>query len=104
MNSPRCPGCHTEMREGFLLDRYGEYHRENLFWVSGNFSSYMLGHETTLPVVSWRCPSCGLLASYAVEEEPQYTSNHPDQRSCVPANDAVTRQYTDECRENASLC
>ncbi|WP_144060077.1 PF20097 family protein [Rhodopirellula sallentina] len=67
MNTPRCPTCNTDMDEGFLLDQFSDYRKDNLFWVSGTFSSYMMGHEHVLPVRSCRCPNCGLLLSYALE-------------------------------------
>lgn len=68
MNQPRCLSCNTSMQEGFLLDQFGDYRKDNLFWVSGTFSSFMMGHENVLPVVSCRCPSCGLLSNYAFDQ------------------------------------
>ncbi len=53
------------MREGFLIDRFGEFQKDTLFWASGSFGSFMLGREQVYPVTTWRCQHCGLLQCYA---------------------------------------
>ncbi|EMI16607.1 hypothetical protein RMSM_06476 [Rhodopirellula maiorica SM1] len=64
-----CPSCHAPMREGFLIDRFGEFQKDTLFWASGSFGSFMLGREQVYPVTTWRCQHCGLLQCYAAPAE-----------------------------------
>ena len=62
----RCPCCDSEMERGFLIDHDG-HGRSQVFWSSGYFWSYMLDQTRVLPVSTYRCGSCGLLQSVAVD-------------------------------------
>lgn len=68
--TPQCPACRVPMQEGFLLDRgYNDQYRIGE-WVEGRpepgfWRGLKLDDRQRLPVQSWRCPACGLLASYA---------------------------------------
>lgn len=73
METPKCPTCKEEMTTGFSLDHtYGtnlqgmwvEGHPENSFWTG-----LKLKGRKVLPVTTYRCPSCGLLQSYARPEQ-----------------------------------
>ena len=70
MDAPNCPTCRVPMQEGFLLDRgYNDQYRVGE-WVAGApepgfWQGLKLGDRLRLPVQSWRCPGCGLLACYA---------------------------------------
>ncbi|GAA4451509.1 hypothetical protein [Novipirellula rosea] len=66
-----CPSCHAPMQEGFLIDRFGEFQKDTLFWASGSFGSFMLGREQVYPVTTWRCQRCGLLQCYAAPTQMQ---------------------------------
>lgn len=65
-----CPSCRTEMDPGFLIDKgdgqvpsqqeWAEGAAEKSFWTG-----LKLKGRVTVPVVTYRCPRCGLLQSYA---------------------------------------
>ncbi|TWU43495.1 hypothetical protein Q31b_25360 [Novipirellula aureliae] len=74
MNDRRCLACGGPLRRGFTLDRSGAHHRDSTFWASGEYWSYMLGHEQVLPIESWKCDRCGLLHNFAVD--PLNTGDH----------------------------
>ena len=66
-----CPKCQGAMSEGFILDhnhsaravgRWVEGAPEKSFWLG-----IRLRGKTQLPIVTWRCGSCGFLESYAVK-------------------------------------
>lgn len=70
--STACPKCKASMEDGFLLDR-GHYNSEQLVrWIKGKAETGFWGLKTwgkeSLPVSTYRCPSCGYLESYAVSE------------------------------------
>jgi hypothetical protein len=67
MSDPTCPKCGTTMSPGFTTSGPLQVR-----WVPGQPHSWIPGREvgmaqTTsgLKVISYRCPSCGLLLSYA---------------------------------------
>ena len=67
MKSRVCMASGERLQRGFTLDQSGPHHRESTFWASGEYWSYMLGHERVLPIETWRCPQCGLLHNFAVD-------------------------------------
>ena len=65
---PTCPECNTNMEIGFVPDSDQGYHLP--IWLAGkpNWSAWFgirLKGRTTYPVVTYRCPNCGYLKSYA---------------------------------------
>ena len=74
MNAPNCSKCDAVMEEGFILDR-GHYNSlKQLVWIEGKLdvSRWTGGLKTkdrlAFTVITFRCPNCGLLESYASEE------------------------------------
>jgi hypothetical protein len=61
-----CPKCHLKMEEGFLLDKGGMSAAE---WVKGPPEYGWLGlrwfRRVRVPMVFYRCSSCGYLEAYA---------------------------------------
>jgi hypothetical protein len=70
---PICPQCRVAMELGFLLDR-GHGNMGNVArWVEGEpgkpkWTGLRLKHRTLRPIVSYRCPRCGLLLDFAREK------------------------------------
>ena len=71
MNNPKCLRCGTEMGEGFIMDstqgavlaaRWVAGPPERSFWTG----TKVTGKEKR-QVVTYRCPKCGYLESYAGE-------------------------------------
>ncbi len=73
-----CQKCGKSMERGFILDESYDRHRVSE-WAEGQPEKYfMLGivsvpgavksPEVRIPVVTFRCPSCGYLESYARPE------------------------------------
>ena len=70
---PDCPDCAVPMVSGFIPDAtYGQILQTH--WQEGDpENTSFLGLKTgikadpsrMLPIWSWRCPSCGLLKTYA---------------------------------------
>lgn len=64
-----CPKCNHRMQEGFLLDRGGPSVGE---WVEGPPELGWLGlkwvRRKRMPIVAYRCQSCGYLEAYAREK------------------------------------
>lgn len=67
---PRCPQCDKQMEQGYILDnRHGGFAQaewiggapEKSFWQGLNIRG-----RTRIPIVTYRCPRCGLLQSYAL--------------------------------------
>ena len=59
--APVCAACHTPLqRGGTHVSEWVEGVPEPGFW-----QGLKLGDRLRLPVETWRCPACGLLASYA---------------------------------------
>jgi hypothetical protein len=72
MRQPRieCPHCGRRMQPGFLLERGDNNRLSATRWVEGDpegsfWTGLRIKHRLVLPVVSYRCESCGYLASYA---------------------------------------
>ena len=77
MNSiPQCPDCTCDMEPGFLPDH--SYHArvrstwhpgaaepETFFGMKVNARNLKIDESKVRPVVTYRCPRCGLLRSYA---------------------------------------
>ena len=68
---PSCPQCRLPMEQGFLLD-CGHANAGNVArWVEGvPVKSIWTGVKTknrkVRPIVSYRCPGCGLLLDFAI--------------------------------------
>ena len=75
MREPRieCPHCRKQMQRGFLLERGHQDRRAGTQWVEGTpersfWSGLRIKNRLVLPVTTYRCESCGYLASYARPE------------------------------------
>ena len=70
-SQPNCPACKVRMDEGFVLDFTQHSSFKSSEWVSGKpqpsfwTGLKLKGHEK-LPIVAFRCPSCGMLLHYAL--------------------------------------
>ena len=67
---PNCPACRTAMERGYLFDRTQHSSGRQAEWVQGEpEKSFWVGLKTkgraVIPIVSYRCRSCGMLASFA---------------------------------------
>jgi len=68
---PVCPDCRISMEPGYLPDR--AYTRTELTsWVRGRpfrtrwgLKGFFWKMPASIPVITFRCPQCGLLESYA---------------------------------------
>ena len=72
MSEPQCPKCQSVMEVGFVVDHtYGSVAESE--WASGEpaYSIWtgmkMKGRERH-PVITYRCPRCGFMESYAREQ------------------------------------
>lgn len=63
---PRCPNCEQPMVAGFMLNP-GERRDAPSIWAEGELWQYMLYGGKAHPIVTYRCPGCGCLQSYAFE-------------------------------------
>jgi hypothetical protein len=69
--SPTCPDCKVPMDSGFIVDfTYGTDASEQSSWVEGTtepswWTGSVLGDKQRLPIVTFRCPTCGQLKSFA---------------------------------------
>ena len=70
--SPACPDCKAPMDSGFIVDfTHGIDGSEQSSWANGtaepNFwtGRLKLGDKERLPIVTFRCPQCGQLKSFA---------------------------------------
>jgi predicted RNA-binding Zn-ribbon protein involved in translation (DUF1610 family) len=68
---PNCPQCRVAMERGFLLDTGHANTVAN--WVEGEpeksvWTGIRLKNRTLRPIVSYRCPTCGLLLDFAREK------------------------------------
>lgn len=69
--SPICPDCTLPMDSGFIVDfTHGTSASAQPSWVKGTaepsfWSGLKLGGKERLPVVTFRCPKCGQLKSFA---------------------------------------
>jgi phage FluMu protein Com len=71
---PKCPQCRVAMEQGFLLDRAQGSGGNVAQWVEGEpgkvgWTGIHLKHRRLRPIVSYRCPRCGLLLDFAREKE-----------------------------------
>jgi rubredoxin len=71
--SPTCPDCKVPMDSGLIVDfTYGTDSSEQPIWVEGTAEpswwtgGLKLGDKERLPVVTFRCPQCGQLKSFAL--------------------------------------
>lgn len=72
--TPECSRCRQAMEAGFIVD-YGYATAHQPAWIAGaaewsRWSGLKLKGRRKLPVVTYRCPHCGRLESFA----------HPGQR------------------------
>ena len=71
--APECIRCHAQMEVGFVADiRQGGYSQQN--WCPGEpKSSFWTGlkveSDQFVPVETLRCPNCGYLESYALQQK-----------------------------------
>ncbi|HZM00080.1 MAG TPA: hypothetical protein VFD43_07510 [Planctomycetota bacterium] len=71
MNAPRCAKCGRGMERGLIIDRTEPMiHASASTWMEGAPEpSFWAGLKTKgkeqHPVISFRCPGCGYLESYA---------------------------------------
>ena len=72
--SPVCPDCKVPMDSGFIVDfTHGTRASEQSSWVNGKaeaswwtaWTALKLGDKQRLPIVTFRCPECGQLKSFA---------------------------------------
>ena len=67
---PDCPKCSERMVAGVMLDVSDSGTSTIAKWVEGIpersiWTGLKLTGHRVLPVTTWRCPTCGLLQSYA---------------------------------------
>jgi hypothetical protein len=70
MTAPNCPSCNVEMDEGFLIDRGHLNAPSQNEWAQGAvehswWQGIKLKGRERLKTMTYRCPKCGLLQSYA---------------------------------------
>lgn len=69
-HEPNCPTCRVAMDLGYQLDLGHHSSRRQAEWVEGApEKSFWSGLKTkdraVMPIVTYRCPRCGMLASFA---------------------------------------
>lgn len=67
-----CPKCQGTMSEGFVADRVHNFTQFESEWSKGTpIRSFWGGfkNKTRIPIVVYRCESCGFLESYACIQE-----------------------------------
>ena len=65
---PSCPTCNKKLESGFRPDKGHGYRHYISTWVAGEPVRSWFGWlsvKAPLDVTTYRCPSCGYLASYA---------------------------------------
>ena len=70
--SPACPDCKVPMDSGFIVDFTGTQFSKQSSWVEGtaepsSWTGSVSGDKQRLPIVTFRCPTCGQLKSFAQE-------------------------------------
>jgi hypothetical protein len=70
MSHVACPNCRIEMEEGIVIDRGHANSAAMQEWTEGIpersfWSGLKLRGAERMPVVSFRCPKCGMLQSFA---------------------------------------
>ena len=66
--SPACPDCKVSMDSGFVVDFTGSEWSKQSSWVEGTAEpswGSVVGDKQRLPIVTFRCPKCGQLKSFA---------------------------------------
>lgn len=69
-DKPTCPNCQEVMEVGYLLGR-AKAIKAAVEWVEGEFERSVwegvkVSGRRTFSVEAYRCPSCGLVLSYAL--------------------------------------
>lgn len=66
-----CPDCQIEMTCGFIPDHHAQTIRSHWHPGAGTettfFGNLKLDSNALIPIVAYRCPSCGLLKQFACE-------------------------------------
>ena len=68
--SPACPDCKVPMDSGFIVDFTGRQWSKQSSWIEGTAEpswGSVVGDKQRLPIVTFRCPTCGQLKSFAQE-------------------------------------
>jgi hypothetical protein len=70
MSAPDCPACRVPIDEGFIIDRGHGNAPAQSEWAAGIpersfWTGLKLKGKVRIPTVTYRCPRCGLLQSYA---------------------------------------
>lgn len=68
--APDCIRCRTQMEAGYLLEAGDHNSRTVTQWVEGEpeksfWTGLRLKDRDVMPVMTFRCPNCGYLESYA---------------------------------------
>lgn len=71
--TPHCPHCNKVMTNGYILDVTQHGKAQVPQWVAGEpeksfWTGLKMSGRAKVPVMTYRCPRCGLLQSYAVGE------------------------------------
>lgn len=71
-SQPNCPMCRVAMDPGYTLDQGHHNTFKQAKWVEGapekNFwTGLKTKDRSVIPITTYRCPRCGLLASFANE-------------------------------------
>ncbi len=74
MTATICPKCHSNMETGFVIDKNGPGSFGTPEWVDGTparsfWSGLSLKGHDRHAVVTYRCPKCAFLESYAPRSE-----------------------------------
>ena len=72
-NQPNCPACRVAMDAGYTFDHVSHSSLRQAQWVEGMpEKSFWTGLKTkdrdVRPIVTFRCPRCGMLASFAPDK------------------------------------
>lgn len=66
-----CPDCKVEMISGFIPDHDAQTIRSQWHPGSGTDTTFLgnlkLDSKALIPIVAYRCPSCGLLKQFAFD-------------------------------------
>ena len=73
MSDPECPNCGVAMEDGFMIDRGHANAASQSQWAEGIperswWQGVRLKGKDRIPTITYRCPRCGLLQSYALPE------------------------------------
>ena len=72
--TPECPVCRERMQPGFMIDTGHNSRPGRAKWAEGTpeksfFEGVRVKHRRKLDTVTFRCPRCGWLISFAPEPE-----------------------------------